>query len=201
MTILLQTLLILLCSAIVHEFGHYIAAQLMQVRVTKIRIGLWHHILTFRMGATQVEWGLLPWGGYTGVHGMAPGDKRVANVGDYRTLHPLQQAVVIAGGVLGNLTLAALIYGVLAAWSGTSVLHAIVAGAMAPGHVLYGIAGMWCDAIGITLQGAPQMNVLDGTWLTWLYTLAACNVIIAVINLLPIKGSDGSRLIQLTART
>lgn len=198
MTPFLHFLLLLLCSVTVHEFGHFFAALITRLRVTKIRIGSWHHLLTFRIGHTQVEWGVVPWGGYTAVHGMAPGDARIPDAGDYRTLHPAQQALVIMGGAIGNIMLAVVIHAALAVVDGLAWHQVIMAGISAPVHVVHGLVGIWADSLGIEMVGAPQLLSLDGSWRSLADTTASCNIILAVLNLLPFRNSDGSRLLRIT---
>jgi regulator of sigma E protease len=51
---------------VVHEYGHYLAARLCNVRVVRFSVGFGRPIVTWRLGRDATEWsiGAIPFGGY-----------------------------------------------------------------------------------------------------------------------------------------
>jgi len=56
----------------VHEFGHFLLARLMGVRVLKFSIGFGPKLVSFRRGFTEYKIALLPFGGYVKMEGDDP---------------------------------------------------------------------------------------------------------------------------------
>ena len=58
----------------VHEFGHFIVAKLLGVRVEKFSLGFGPKIFGFTKGDTEYRLSLLPLGGYVKLAGEEPGE-------------------------------------------------------------------------------------------------------------------------------
>lgn len=56
----------------VHEFGHFLLARLLGVRVLKFSIGFGPRLVSFRRGYTEYKIALLPFGGYVKMEGDDP---------------------------------------------------------------------------------------------------------------------------------
>lgn len=103
----------------VHELGHFLTAKLFGMRVDKFYIGfdffdmrLWRR----KVGETEYGVGLFPLGGYVKIAGMVDesldtdfsGSK--AEPWEFRAKPAWQRLIVLAGGVVMNMVLAALIF-------------------------------------------------------------------------------------------
>jgi regulator of sigma E protease len=73
MLTLIAFVLVVGTLVVVHEFGHYLAARFIGVRVETFSIGFPPNIYRRRVGDTEWTIGLLPLGGYVKMAGDAPG--------------------------------------------------------------------------------------------------------------------------------
>src|SRR4051812_16348696 len=60
---------------VVHEFGHFLVAKLLNVKVLKFSIGFGPRLLGFTRGETEYRLALLPLGGYVKMAGDVPGEE------------------------------------------------------------------------------------------------------------------------------
>jgi regulator of sigma E protease len=110
MAILLNILIMLLILGVlitVHEFGHFIAAKLVDAKVEEFSIGLGPKVWSKKRGETEYMLKLLPIGGYVKILGEVEESK------DPRSLlnkGKLQRLFVFLAGVIMNFLLAVLIY-------------------------------------------------------------------------------------------
>lgn len=190
---LLELLAALVLLAIVHELGHVAMARLFGVVVPRVQIGAGYTLLERKGKRTiwAVGWTLI--GGYTRIHGMDAGDAKLRTGGDYRELHPMQQLLVVLGGVLANLVLTAGIHIGLALYNGATWWLAIKAGAFAPLQVIFDAALKWGSTLGIMDVDVSHIPVFDGTLYAWLYCTATLSLLAALLNLLPTQVTDGGR--------
>jgi regulator of sigma E protease len=101
---------------VVHEFGHFLAARLMGVKVLRFSVGFGKPLLIKRLGKDQTEWTLcaLPFGGYVKML-----DEREGPVAAHELDRAFSQATVsrrfliVAAGPIANFLLAILFYWVL----------------------------------------------------------------------------------------
>jgi regulator of sigma E protease len=101
---------------VVHEFGHFLAARLMGVKVLRFSVGFGKPLLMKRMGKDQTEWALcaLPFGGYVKML-----DEREGPVAAHELDRAFNQApvgrrlLIVAAGPIANFLLAILFYWVL----------------------------------------------------------------------------------------
>lgn len=136
-----------------HEFGHLLAALAFGMRVERYALGFGPTLLTFRF--KEIEWvlGLLPFGGYVQVAGMAEGDGTdAADPRSYANKPAWQRSAVVAAGPITNYGIAF----VLLAWlfatgmpraTTLPTLGSVIPGAAAdaaglqPGDVLLEVGG------------------------------------------------------------
>lgn len=199
MITLLSLLVSLLLIAMAHEGGHWVAARLNTVTVPLVHIGVGPHLVQFEAFGTRWRLGLLPLGGYTRVHGMLNSDARVPVQGDYRLLLPLQQGFIVAGGPVGNLFAACVLMATLAVADGLPWPEVLRTALQAPAYIVHGLVVLWSNGLGLELDG-PQLSRFDGTWRGFVGALAAGNVIVGLVNLLPSPVTDGGRLLNLILR-
>ncbi|MDR4987961.1 MAG: RIP metalloprotease RseP [Bacteroidales bacterium] len=121
MEILIKTLQFLLSLSIliiIHEYGHFLFARLFKVRVEKFYLFFnpWFSLFKVRRGETEYGMGWLPLGGYVKIAGMIDESmdkeqmKQPAKPWEFRSKPAWQRLLVMIGGVLFNIALAALIY-------------------------------------------------------------------------------------------
>jgi len=123
-------LLAIMILVFVHELGHFLFAKLFKMRVDKFSVGFPPRVIGFTWGETEYVIGLTPLGGYVKIAGMVDEsmdtDALVAEPEDYefRAKPVWQRILVIIGGVLFNLILAAMIFSGLKATYGEAYIPA-----------------------------------------------------------------------------
>ncbi|MEE1054788.1 MAG: site-2 protease family protein, partial [Acutalibacteraceae bacterium] len=65
----LVAILLFLVLIIIHEFGHFIAAKLMGVRVNEFAVGFGPRLFSKQWGETKYAFNLIPLGGYCAMEG------------------------------------------------------------------------------------------------------------------------------------
>lgn len=102
----LATAVVLGVMILVHEFGHFIVAKLLGVRVEQFAIGFGKKIVGFRKGETEYRINVLPIGGYVKMPGENPSESRTGDPGEF-TSHPRWHRLLIAlAGPFMNIALA-----------------------------------------------------------------------------------------------
>lgn len=117
----------------IHEFGHFVAAKLLDFKVTRFSIGFGQPLVRIRRGETEYQLALVPLGGYVRILGEDPTDD-VSPEDARRAFHvkPLwQRLVVVFAGPAANFLLPVVIYFV--SFAGHSELPAAVIGDVVPG--------------------------------------------------------------------
>jgi len=99
---------------LVHEFGHFLMAKKMGVKVEEFGIGLPPKLFGIKKGETLYTFNLLPIGGFVKLFGeeyseTTKGDKNRTFVNK----KPWQKTLIVLGGVLGNFLLGWLIFSFL----------------------------------------------------------------------------------------
>lgn len=99
---------------LVHEFGHFLMAKKMGVRVEEFGLGLPPRLFGIKKGETLYSVNLLPIGGFVKLFGeeygeMAKGDKNKTFVNK----KPWQKTLIVLGGVIGNFLLGWFIFSYL----------------------------------------------------------------------------------------
>src|ERR1700757_3251624 len=95
LTSLVAVVAVLGFMILIHEFGHYIVAQWLGVRVEQFAIGFGKRLIGFRKGETDYRINILPLGGYVKMSGENPMDERTSDPGEFMN-HPRWQRFVIA---------------------------------------------------------------------------------------------------------
>jgi len=91
---------------LIHEFGHYVVAKLLGVRVEQFAIGFGKRLVGFRKGDTDYRINILPLGGYVKMSGENPMDERTGDPGEFMS-HPRWHRFLIAiAGPTMNILLA-----------------------------------------------------------------------------------------------
>lgn len=122
---ILQFVVSLSLLIIIHEFGHFMFAKIFKTRVEKFYLFFdpWFSLFKFKKGETEYGLGWLPLGGYVKISGMIDESmdteqlKQPVQDYEFRAKPAWQRLLIMVGGVLMNVILAALIYiGISFAW-------------------------------------------------------------------------------------
>ncbi|MCC8088608.1 MAG: RIP metalloprotease RseP [Rikenellaceae bacterium] len=113
-----QLIVSLSLLVIVHELGHFIFAKLFKCRVEKFYLFFnpWFSLFKFRIGETLYGIGWIPFGGYVKISGMIDESmdteqmKQPAKPYEFRSKPAWQRLLIMIGGVMMNVILAAMIY-------------------------------------------------------------------------------------------
>ncbi|MEZ4401172.1 MAG: RIP metalloprotease RseP [Kofleriaceae bacterium] len=113
---------------VIHEFGHFAAAKLLDVRVLRFSIGYGRPLVRFKGAETEYQIAVFPLGGYVRILGVEDGpDVEPRDRGRSFATRPLwQRLVIIFAGPAANLILPILIYFVF--FAGHTELPAAVVG-------------------------------------------------------------------------
>jgi len=90
----------------VHEFGHFLAAKRVGIRVLKFQLGFNPTILSFRRGETEYGIGALPLGGYVKMAGENPEEERTGSGDEFLSKSKWERFQVLIMGPTMNLLLA-----------------------------------------------------------------------------------------------
>jgi len=99
-TTILATIVVLGVLIFVHEFGHFLVAKLVKVRVEVFSLGFPPKLVSKKIGDTDYRISVIPLGGYVKMLGENPHDEVPPELIPYSFLHrPLWQrtAIVLAG--------------------------------------------------------------------------------------------------------
>lgn len=109
-------ILALLILVFVHEFGHFITAKLFKMRVERFSLGFPPRLFGKQIGETDYCISATPLGGYVKISGMIDESMDVEHLEqepqpwEFRSKPVWQRIIVISGGVIFNVILAAVIY-------------------------------------------------------------------------------------------
>lgn len=95
-------ILLFLILIVIHEFGHFIAAKLLGVRVNEFALGMGPKLLKWGKGETKYSINLLPIGGYCAMEGEdeSSGDERA-----FCNKKPWRRFLIVVMGAVFNLVL------------------------------------------------------------------------------------------------
>lgn len=95
-------ILLFLILIIIHEFGHFIAAKLLGVRVNEFAVGFGPKLIKWGKGETKYAINLIPFGGYCAMEGEeeASGDERA-----FCNKKPWRRFLIVVMGATFNLIL------------------------------------------------------------------------------------------------
>lgn len=129
---------------ILHEFGHFLAAKAVGMRVERFSLFFPPAILKFKRGETSYEIGAVPLGGFVKITGMNPDEPIAPELlpRAYFRQPVWKRVVTIAAGPTMNLLIAAILVFILFAFVGvsetSSKVESIDKGAAAAGWILPG---------------------------------------------------------------
>ncbi|MFH2054795.1 MAG: RIP metalloprotease RseP [bacterium] len=114
----------------VHEFGHFIVAKLVGIRVEQFSLGFPPKMIGFTRGDTEYRLGWIPLGGYVKMAGERPDDEEVRGEPDeFMSKKPWQRSAVILAGPVMNYIMAFFILGGVYFFHGEPVIdrdHAVI---------------------------------------------------------------------------
>lgn len=87
---------------IIHEFGHFIAAKAMGVRVNEFAVGFGPKLFSRKKGETQYSFNLIPLGGYCAMEGE---DDESEDDKAFCRKKPWRRFIIVAAGAFFNLVL------------------------------------------------------------------------------------------------
>ncbi len=120
----------------VHEFGHFLAARLVGIRVIRFSIGFPPKLLAWTRGDTEYQIGMIPMGGYVKMAGIIDesfGDEESTITGakdEFVSKNPFQKSFVLSAGVIMNLLFAWLLAMVLIFTQGKPVAYDPIIGSV-----------------------------------------------------------------------
>ncbi|MBO4467756.1 MAG: site-2 protease family protein [Clostridia bacterium] len=101
--------LLFLVLIIIHEFGHFIAAKSLGIRVNEFAVGFGHKLFSFKKGETLYRVNLIPLGGYCAMEGE---DEASADSRAFCNKSPIRRFAVVAMGAIFNLLLGVILVAV-----------------------------------------------------------------------------------------
>ena len=110
---LISFLIVLGVLVIVHEFGHFIVAKSIGVRVEKFSIGFGPKICSVKKGDTEYLVSAIPLGGYVKMSGDEPGESITGKRWEFLSRSVFDRFKIIVAGPLLNYILAFIIFSVI----------------------------------------------------------------------------------------
>ena len=110
---LISFLVVLGVLVIVHEFGHFIVAKSIGVRVEKFSIGFGPKICSVKKGDTEYLVSAIPLGGYVKMSGDEPGESITGQKWEFLSRSVFDRFRIIVAGPLLNYILAFVIFSVI----------------------------------------------------------------------------------------
>jgi regulator of sigma E protease len=110
---LLYFLFVLSVLVIVHEFGHFIVAKKIGVKVEKFSFGFGPKLFSIKRGDTEYLISAIPLGGYVKMSGDEPGEKLNGNDSEFLSRKISDRFKIIFAGPLLNYILAFLVFSVI----------------------------------------------------------------------------------------
>ncbi len=98
----LVAILVFITLIIIHEFGHFIAAKLMGVRVNEFAVGFGPKLFKKKMGETTYAVNLIPLGGYCAMEGE---DETSDDERAFCNKKPWRRFIIVIAGAVFNLIL------------------------------------------------------------------------------------------------
>ncbi len=107
---LISFVIVLGVLVVVHEFGHFILAKTLRVRVEKFSIGFGPKVCSVKKGGTEYLISLIPLGGYLKMGGDEPGEAITGAKWEFLSRSVFDRFKIIFAGPLLNYILAFLIF-------------------------------------------------------------------------------------------
>ncbi len=203
--------LVMFCVLIfIHEFGHFITAKAVGIKVNEFAIGMGPLLWKTRRGETQYSLRAVPIGGFCAMEGE-DGDSEDENA--FNNKPAWARIIVVIAGSLMNLIFAILVFGYAVflasggaasplraflrgfslTWEITKEMYAVVAGLITGGVSMDALSG----PVGIvyTMNDTFQYGMIYVIFLAGIISLN-----LAVLNMLPFPALDGGRLVFIIIR-
>jgi len=164
----------------VHELGHYLGARAVGMRVAEFSVGMGPRLLSIQRGETEYVLRLIPLAGYVLLPDLAPEDGAP-------TVSTWRRTAAMVAGPLFNVLLAVLLVG----FRNTGFLFGFWWEQV---QQLFAVGGELAGVVGISNE-VGKAAVAGWRQLTWVASYLSVNF--AIMNLLPIPGLDGGRLVSL----
>jgi len=162
---------------VVHEFGHYLAARWVGVRVLRFSVGFGKPLLSRRCGRDGTEWALaaFPLGGYVKMLDEREGEVAADQLHRSFNRQPVaRRMLIVAAGPAANFVLAVLLYWALF-WYGSEEFRPILgapaitspaaAAGIENGEMVLRVGGekveTWQEMRWLLLQGAADHDQID----------------------------------------
>lgn len=129
---LISFVLVLSILVIVHEFGHFIVARRMGVKVEKFSIGFGRELFGITRGGTRYLVSIIPLGGYVKLSGETPEDGIKGEKWEYLSRPVGERARIIFAGPVLNYLLAFIIFSFIFMIGSPSVTSKV--GKLMPGY-------------------------------------------------------------------
>ncbi len=110
---LISFLVVLSILVLIHEFGHFIAAKRLGVRVEKFSFGFGPKIFSIKRGDTEYLISAVPLGGYVKMSGDEPGEVLKGEKWEFLSRKISERFSIIFAGPLLNYVLAFLVFSVI----------------------------------------------------------------------------------------
>lgn len=108
----LIAVLLFLVLIVIHEFGHFIAAKLMGVRVNEFAVGFGPRLFSKQWGETKYAFNLIPLGGYCAMEGE---DEESNDDRAFCKKKPWRRFIIVVMGAVFNLLLGLIIVAIILA--------------------------------------------------------------------------------------
>lgn len=105
-------ILLFLSLILIHEFGHFIAAKLLGVRVNEFAIGFGPKLFSKKWGETNYAFNLIPLGGYCAMEGE---DSESSDSSAFCNKKPWRRFLIVVMGAVFNLILGLIIVAIILA--------------------------------------------------------------------------------------
>lgn len=173
------TILILSLVIIIHEFGHYITSIYFKAKVLEFSIGMGPKIFGYKKFSIR----LLPLGGYVKLD-----EESLESIERYK------QIIIMFAGIFMNILLA---YIILIYFTKLNIFKALVELVFIISKILSAFLHIslkdLTGPVGIYTAVGRATNIL-GVFRGSLYLVLLISINLAIVNLLPIPGLDGSRI-------
>ncbi len=167
-----QLILALSILVILHEFGHYITARWFGCRVEKFYLFFdpWFSLFKKKVGDTEYGVGWLPLGGYVKIAGMIDESmdteamKQAPQPWEFRSKPAWQRLIIMLGGIIMNVIVAIVIYGmVLFVWGESKVPMSSLKYGITFQDSMYNRIGFVKGDRIISVDGKPVLYLDDAT--------------------------------------
>ncbi len=155
--IVIETLILLSILVLVHEFGHFIAARKLGIKVLKFSIGFGPTLLKWRSGDTEFVLSAIPFGGYVKMAGEEPEEGRDFGPDEFLSRPVSHRLLVVSGGPLANLVFGFAVYLFAYGFFGITTFPGNVVGEVIADSPAYE-AGIQPKDTLIALEGKPFEN-------------------------------------------